>query len=347
MSDDPFTEYFTPERLKRFEELRERFPHWCLDWPSVATVRAVVTPSHRVSLAVQEMRGDLTLWEVPPARLGDNVQCEVWMEGKTVNVRVFKLYYGDEGIEEVDVEFPVAHLALFASIAHTLHSHQSSSEREHLLREWSRHLHGIFVSEPGYSKKRRKLSRLASVARHTSTLAGQNCPKEETEKRQARAKTAAKRLRSYWHRIGQDIGLIPTRRGGKTDLIPDDWIFELAEQAQGLLAEVRVYEPDTRERDAVRALLLAEPYPAGSSGNRSIAKQHLKDGRTREDAYTSWNSEVNLDGWCLRLAFPMLTHEELLTGLSTTTSWRWLPADRLGLDEDALSKRLSQHRHPS
>ena len=342
MPGDIFTGYFTPERRGRFEELRERFPHWCLDWPSVATVRAVVTPSHRVSLAVQEMRGDLTLWEVPPARLGDNVQCEVWMEGKTVNVRVFKLYYGDEGIEEVDVEFPVAHLALFASIEHILHSDQSSSERDRRLGEWHKEIQGILINDPGHADTRLRLWQLSDRAGSTSALAAQGGRPQEREKRQARAKTAAKRLRSYWHEIGQAIGLIPTRRGGKTDLIPDEWLSEFARQARALLKKVRAYEPDSNAQGAVRALLLAEPYPAGSGHKLVIAQEHARHGK----AYPDWDKQVKLDDWCLRLAFPMLTRGELADAQSKR-GWRWLLANRLDMTPNVLSKRLSQHRHPS
>lgn len=344
MPADPLTEYFTPERRERYEELRERFPHWCIDWPRVAAIRATVTPGQRLSFAVDEMRNDVGSWESPPD-LGDDVECQTWIEGGAVQIRVVEWEFVPEGVAELEVEVPVAHLALFASITHTRPSHRSGSDRDHLIREWFEQIEGILVSDPRQSEKRGELLKLAVRARFASARAA-SCPPEEREMREARARAAADKLKSCWHAIGQDIGLIPTRRGGKSDLIPDNWIFDLAEQAQELLAAMRVYEPDTRERDAVRALLLAEPYPAGSSGNRSIAEQYLRD-RTREDAYSSWNKEVNLDMWCLRLAFPMLTAEELLTGLSTTTSWRWLPADRLGLDEDALSKRLSQYRHRS
>jgi len=84
---------------------------------------------------------------------------------------------------------------------------------------------------------------------------------EKDEALKKAAREATKDLKGHWYKVGQSIGLIPTRQGGKTDLIPDKWLLDLKEQGKGLLAEVREYEPNAVERDAVRALLLAEPYP--------------------------------------------------------------------------------------
>ena len=247
MPGDPFNEYFTRDRLERLHELRKRFPRWCLVWPRVAAIGASVTPSQRLSVAVEEMKEDLedpTVWESPPA-LGGDLQCQMWMDGETVHGGVVEFEDSDEGIGKIYVDVPSAHLALFASIEHILHSDQSSSERDRRLGEWHKEIQGILINDPGHADTRLRLWQLSDRAGSTSALAAQGGRPQEREKRQARAKTAAKRLRSYWHEIGQAIGLITTRRGGKTDLIPDEWLSEFARQARALLKKVRAYEPDS------------------------------------------------------------------------------------------------------
>ena len=331
MPADPLAEYFTPERRGRFEELRERYPHWCLDWPKVAGLRAPTTSVRRLAGAIQEMREDLKSWEHSPQLPKNDERLEAWAD--EVTGRAFMIDNGDECTDDqAEIDVPAIHLALFKAIALTLNTRL---ERGLLLGDWFNRLQLILVADDRDSSKTRgKLARLAAKA----WVDGAEAAWSGNQMQQTKADEARERLSQYWRLIGERIGLIPTRRGGRADLIPKKWLSDLAKQANELLVEVRAYQPDTAERDAVRALLLAKPYPAGSSGTRSIAEQHLKDDRTREDAYASWDGEVNLDRWCLRLAFPMLTQKELADAQSKR-GWRWLPAGRLSMDEDILSKR--------
>lgn len=339
MPGDPSTDYFSPERLERLKGLRKRFPHWCIDWPSAAKVVAVTTPSDRLSLAVEEMRNDLVLWEKPPF-LGDDVQCATWMEEDTVVVSVVELEYADQGVAQLDVDVPVAHQALFASMTHTLPYRSSIERDDRIRREWLRQIEEILLSDPRHSEKIGKLLKLAAEARRKSALAAQ-ANQGEKDKRQARSDAAADRLKSHWHAIGQEIGLIPSRRGGKADLIPDSWIYDLSEQAEALLDEVRAYAPNDGEMQAVRALLLSDPYPAGSQNSLNNARECVRRGKACE----GWDNEVHLDDWCLRLAFPMLTAEELCR--REAPGWRWLPANRLRMSEIRLSQRNSRYRRSS
>ncbi len=101
---------------------------------------------------------------------------------------------------------------------------------------------------------------------------------------------------------------------------------------------MRRYQPETAKRAAVRTLLLAPPYPAGSRRHRIIAEHRLKDGRSPDDAYSSWDKQVGLNDWCLCLAFPMLTRKEIKDA-KKNRAWLWLPAKRLGMSANTLSKR--------
>ena len=326
MPGDIFTGYFTPERRGHFEELRERFPHWCLDWPKVAGLRAPVTPVRRLASAIREMRADLKGWERSP-NLPDDEQLEAWVD--EVTGRSVRIASSDEGThDQAEIDIPAIHLALFESIALTLNTRL---ERGLLLGDWFNRLQLILVSDDrDSSKTRAKLARLAAYA----WVAGAEAAWSGNQMQQTKADEARERLSQYWRLTGERIGLIPTRKGGKADLIPKKWLSELAKQANELLAEVRAYQPDTAERDAVRALLLAEPYPAGSGHKLTLAREYAQRG----ESHTPWDDQVGLEEWCRRLAFPMLTHKELADAQSKR-GWRWLPARRLSMDEDTLSKR--------
>ena len=335
MPRDPFTAYFTPERLERLEDLRERFPHWCIDWPKVAAFRAPTTSVRRLTSAIQEMREDLKRWEETP-ELPDDEQVEAWAD--EVTGRVFRIDSGDENTQDqAEIDAPAIHVALFKCIALTLNA---NPERGLVIGHWLRRLHHILVQDdPTSAETRVRLARLAGKAWVVSAEAARS----GNQMRQTKAENAREQLSQYWRLIGEQIGLIPpSQRGGLADLIPDEWLSEFAQQARALLKKVRAYKPDSNAQGAVRALLLAEPYPAGSGHNLMIAQEHARHGK----AYPDWDKQVKLDDWCLRLAFPMLTRGELADAQSKR-GWRWLLANRLDMTSNVLSKRLSQHRHPS
>lgn len=337
MPGDPFTGYFTPERRGRFEELRERFPHWCIDLPKVAGLRAPVTSVRRLASAIREMRADLKGWERSP-KLPDDEQLEALIDEATGRaVRFDDSVAGTHDQAEIDI--PAIHLALFKAIALTVNA---SPERGLPLGNWSRRLHQMLVSDDSASSEtRRRLSMLAVKAWVTSAGAARS----GSQMRKDMAETARKQLSQYWQLIGEQIGLNPPScQGGLADLIPDEWLSALAAQAEDLLRQVRAYQPDTGtgERDAVRALLLAEPCPAGSDHELTLAREYGRRGKPR----TTWDNQVGLDQWCHRLAFPMLTAKEIATA-ATSSGWRWLLVERLDMSENVLSIRLSQYRHSS
>ena len=335
MPGDIFTGYFTPERRGRFEELRERYPHWCLDWPKVAGLRAPVTPVRRLASAIQEMREDLRSWEVSP-NLPDDEELVAWAD--EVTGRAVRIASSDESTHnQAEIAVPAIHLALFKAIALTLNA---SPERGLVLGHWLRRLQDIIGhNDPTSAETRVKLARLAGKA----WVAHAGAARSGDQVRQTLAETAGEELSQYWQLIGEQIGLIPpSRRGGLADLIPDEWLSEFARQAGALLGDVRAYKPDSSDQDPVRALLLADPYPAGTGNELVLAQVYFPRGK----AYSKWDKQVNLPAWCLRLAFPMLTADELRKA-PVTAGWRWLLADRLEMKKNVLSKRLSQHRHPS
>lgn len=335
MPRNPFTAYFTPERLKRFEELRERFPHWCLDWPKVAALRAPLIATRRLASAIQEMIEDLKSWEHPP-ELREDEQLEALAD--EVTGRAFRIAHSDERDHDLtEITLPAIHVALFKGIGLTLNA---SPERGLVIGHWFERLqHLVAHDDPANSETRVKLSKLAGKAWVTSAGAARS----KDQMRHSKASGAREELGDYWLLIGEQIGLIPpTRQGGLADLIPDEWLSEFALEAEALRKKVRAYQPDSSTQDAVRALLLADSYPAGSGDRLRIARERVRQGK----AYARWDDQVNLAEWCLRLAFPMLTADELRKTL-VTPGWRWLVADRLLMTESVLSQHLHKYRNLS
>ena len=297
-----------------------------------------MSPNLLVSIALADMRTDCEAWETAP-NLGGDLYGDTWMQGETVQIRVVEYEFGPEGVAEEDVEVPAVHRALLASIALVLQARGSGPDRTR--RQWLRRMKGILVTDPAHAETRRTLSRLSSAAWAKRVLAARRRKSEHTKVSET-AVPRATQLNSQWLQIGRMVGVIPTRKGGKADLIPGDWLLDLTKQAKDLLTKVREYEPKDAEKKAVRALLLADPYPAGKGNKLMLARELVPRGK----AYPDWDEQVNLDQWCLRLAFPMLTADELCNARSTST-WRWLLADRLDMKKNVLSRRLSEYRNPS
>jgi len=139
---------------------------------------------------------------------------------------------------------------------------------------------------------------------------------------------------------------------------------QLSAEAELLLRELREYEPTDDERDMVQTLLAAEPHiperykwriigerrrslESVSKLVRQVQKEQL------EKSVEDWNHRVRLDLWCLRLAFPTLSKEEIVSARPRLgpTAWRkakrghmWLLKKRLGIDPKLVAQQLSRYR---
>ncbi len=339
---NPYRQYFTQTRLIRLRQLQQRYPSWCLPWPrSVPFVRGTLAPHTLLNQALRDLRQDAKAWDSAP-ELGDMVEPNRYGSSVPPSVEVYTLDWDSDG--EIKVHYLTATIqqATLRAVAYVTTGGAAGGLRspmdtllENIEQVLRRNQREHKISGPGLLRLMDRALLAASDAARPGEL---NTANERSDS----ADDARDALVAYWREVGEAARIIPSRQGGLGDLIPVDWLYRFSEEAKALAKEVRQYRPSDTERDLVRELLLAGEFPAGSVAIRMTAKERLKEGKSPRDAYKGFDQEVDLNQWCCRLAFPMLTRDELSRLVEEKHPWLWLPAERIGITESRLTKRRNK-----
>jgi hypothetical protein len=294
---DPFGAFFSPERLAYYRELHERFPLWCGDWP---------IPERFAPEAAQWLRETrLALEAKPHAPEAELAWVEYgWEEPRWSNAPNPTLYVVEEDsgpdrlIERtISPVEPPAVRALFAAIEYVFAKWHSGigpastgvpvilADDEPVLEHWKSEFTDLVDSPDlfvGVEPTGRTGWRLLQI--RNAYLA---TPRRDTEQR----KSLRSRLHRYWMFIGEDLGIIPQVRGGRSTTLSSDFLKEIVDETVELLEKVRACSLDEDEMDNVRALVADRPVPPHEHRRIDI---RMKTG-----------------DWGTQLRFPMLTRHEL------------------------------------
>jgi hypothetical protein len=174
---------------------------------------------------------------------------------------------------------------------------------------------------------------------------------------------ARQELETEWKKLGEDAGVLPVTRSDKAHSIPLSQLRKLADSGKVMLDELRRYKIGANQKDAVRAMLSAPPFVVANTKWEAV--QHSKREQERvagaarrvyqakyREALRNWEEAAQLDFWCVQLAFPMLTRDEIVTARprleesvkSPKRGHYWLFTARFGLDPDRVREELARNR---
>ena len=354
MADDLVAAYFTSERLADYRELHWRFPLLCGHWPSepIVVQSLKFLRGWRMRLAFDDMRSDTKLWRSKSTSWKDlpkNPFFEPVPEPTIDSAPIAEVIDGDvqpPSPTDIPTVFKVALGAIW-----------------YIMARWQRELHGPGGSNPVHVAPQREPwedlwpetvsailsepdARLAGVD-HRWDVSGIGLWWLYVEAATPGSTNARKQLQAYWEQIGQEAGIIPpSRRGGTKLAVPPALLSDLRDEAEELLTKVRDYSPTAPERTAMSELLRDPPLVAESAlwniAEARAAQAEFHPEKS-DEALQQWETAVESDLWCVRLAFPMLTKSELKRAQAgDPREFLWLPAVRLNVREELISEQLAR-----
>ncbi len=374
MSLDPVAANFTPERLKRYRELHYRYPLWCGDWvyrSYFVPEEALVSRPHRFDLAIREAQQAAgRQWRGSTLSMPGGYTAKA-AEPTLSKAPIPELASGEEASAP---RLPSIFQALFAAINYVLAPWKPEAfgpayhEPERVAgppenpfegRAWTDAIaHALVEGNDWYygiMNRRYKVSGIILFQLRMRALD----PKLGTREREK----ARKDLLAYWKKVGEEAGILPTARSDKAHSIPPNELRNLADSAKAMLAELKRYKTTNGEEDAVRVLLTDPPYVAASTKWEVVQHNARERDRLEGDArkvyeakyrvaQRAWDQAAEVKFWCVQLAFPMLSRDEILTARPrledavkpSKKGHYWLFQSRFGLDPDRIREELARNR---
>lgn len=369
MTEDPLEAYFTKDRLKRLRDFHYRYPLWCGDWPEHAATTAeatLVSRTARLKTALREAKTECdkkpwnqTSWVMPKPQdlVISQADPQIDIPRKPRLISRDTVAYWDD--------LPAVFSALLAAV-------------NYCLAPWKQELYGpaIYLPErlevqppPHKELWPQNIQAILEttdpmflgIEEHRFKSSGEQLLylyHEATEPgispRDRKRKLA--NLRARWEAIGHEAGIIPSFRGGKKHSIPMEQLDRLSAEAEQMLKEVREYAPTEAEKGSVRTLLATEPHipernkwmilnERSRSLKSASALVRQAQGPQLKKEQREWDRRVQLDLWCLRLAFPALTKTEIISAQpKAKRGHMWLLEKRLGVGSKLATQQLSRHR---
>jgi len=316
------SEFFTPDRLKRYRCLSKRFRLWCGNWPEDLLWHPLAQEWSLDALARSEFEAEgaeepIIYFEFHESSTTESVSPPylILYEPDTIEGPEDDPYSRAYGID------PVVFGALFASI-------------NYLSYRWEVDGTAVRLPRTGIGSQREILQTLGRGLRRTNYL--------RRRRDFLSGKVDKSELQKLWTHIGEEAGLLPDRQGSTSAVLDVPQLRALLGEATDLVVAFREWEPDESEKRLIARLLAGEDFPVLKE---ALDRPDIPEAiRTVTSQLERHGVELDLDYWVYRLRFPMLRREEVRLLLAEPTKKpkplaRKFLASRIGQDPRTLANK--------